>query len=862
MSVYFLVNLLNLTAPVRDAIQATANNASYVTEYMMKGNQQMQFPTIEPNFKHYTLAKGASVTVQCVSSSPISWYREENFPWIGRYFCVNDAVLRRHRKQYGWRSNAMPHQNFAELEAEFHATSMHLFVIDTKWPDLKLKENDMLQRDLESKIASCDMQVNKELIIESAKEEHSGTYQCEANWTNPDGSLHMSTRSTLQLYVLDSTEGFVFFLEDSNDTAIRIPKVHIDGAQQVVRVQPLTIAINFFSTNVSCSWYRDEKAIEAPCGNCSEQYEIRHKPTRDSLTILHPSIWDSGRYTVECSAGNGTKRNTSRNVFIEGLWEVRVFSDRQDAAVSSSPIELVCRSRGVEDPQFQLYFIKCEDQMWVECRGRNEKEKLKTTSHSKHHTAFEVYYVAVIVPEEFGIVVCEVSSKEGHQSAETILQSSSQEGIVAKRTLNRNTIIWAIVLAALLVLFFVFIVWSYRKCTEGNDKLPGITCAWDIDRLDFLPDVYRFPREKLQLYEMLGQGEYGVIWKAKVSGVVDDPSLETVVAVKETRELNDEQMMAMLLSELRAHVHVGHHLNVVNLLGAVVDNFTQGELMLITEYCQFGDLKGFFKHNVAFFENNDDDGLFGVTVPSVGAGGYPFSKTDLLFWASQVACGMNYLSTSGLIHGDLAARNVLLCDGGIVKICDFGMARVTHRDDVCRKPNREWLPNAWMALEIIREGTFTTNSDVWAYGVLLWELFTLGAEPYSEVSMDEPILDILEQGYRMQKPEYASMEVYLVMRNCWESEPTVRPTFKQLHEELHSMLPIRLCQHYARLNELYVSRNAEKETESHKTALHVYVDESTRGSMRMLEITSTDTVTASVTELQMQTPAHSEQIQM
>ncbi|XP_058122568.1 vascular endothelial growth factor receptor 1-like [Anopheles ziemanni] len=632
------------------------------------------------------------------------------------------------------------------------------------------------------------------------------------------------------MYVLNSTEDFIYFLEgNTNATTIRVRKESGTDGQDIVASKPVVIAFNYeyYAEKVYCSWFRDDTPTEALCGNCTQRYMIRHEWKRDSLTILRPSIWESGRYTVECRVGNGIKRNTSRDVFIEGDWEVTL-SPKRVEMVSSDPIELVCRSRGVDSPTFQLYFIECDYQTWDKCRDTGDKEQLETMISSMHRTAFEVYHVFVITPKEFGIVVCEVLSEHGTRFAETILQNSESE---AKAILNSKIITKVLAIATVGVLLFVGIVWGYRKYTEGKVKLPKdgakSTDGAGGESINFLPGVYKISRQQVQLYERLGQGEFGVTWMGKVSGISEDPSLETVVAVKEPKERPSKQMLITLLSELKVHVHVGHHLNVVNLLGAVVENLGEGELLLVMEYCRFGNMKHFLQQNRPHFENNVDDGLFGSAAPESGAAGYPFSTTDLLYWASQIACGMEYLSTSGIIHGDLAARNVLLCEGSIVKIGDFGMARVIRRDDVYRKSDNDaLLPLAWMAVESIRDRIFSTRSDVWAYGVLLWELFSLGTEPYSTVLVNEMILGLLTQGYRMEKPAYAPSEIYSLMKSCWEEDPCARPTFKELFDEFNSRLPNRLRKQYARLNEPYMHMSALEKAGSPKTPLRVYVNES------------------------------------
>ncbi|CAK6981358.1 platelet-derived growth factor receptor beta-like [Scomber scombrus] len=164
------------------------------------------------------------------------------------------------------------------------------------------------------------------------------------------------------------------------------------------------------------------------------------------------------------------------------------------------------------------------------------------------------------------------------------------------------------------------------------------------------------------------------------------------------------------------------------------------------------------------------------------------SLNDLLSFSYQISQAMDFLSSRNCVHRDLAARNVLVCEGKLVKVCDFGLARDLQKDQDYVARGNSFLPVKWMSPESIFQNIYSSQSDVWSYGVLLWEIFSLGGSPYPDLPMTQEFYCALKRGYRMNRPEHAPHNIFDVMSQCWEEKPQDRPAFSSLVVSIGNML--------------------------------------------------------------------------
>ncbi|EDV93460.1 tyrosine-protein kinase CSK isoform X2 [Drosophila grimshawi] len=282
-------------------------------------------------------------------------------------------------------------------------------------------------------------------------------------------------------------------------------------------------------------------------------------------------------------------------------------------------------------------------------------------------------------------------------------------------------------------------------CTQLVKCLPKLgKQEFCINSKEFVDKGWVIPEAELQLRESIGKGEFGDV----MLGILRNEK----VAVK---MLKDEGAVQKFLAEASVMTTLEHE-NLVKFIGLV---FTSKHLYLVTEYMSKGSLVDYLRSR----------------------GRQHITKKDQINFAFDTASGMEYLEAKKVVHRDLAARNVLISEDCVAKVSDFGLAR-----EECYNLDVGKLPIKWTAPEALKNGRFSNKSDMWSFGILLWEIYSFGRVPYPRIPLADVVKHV-EVGYKMEAPEGCPPEIYEMMRQAWELNPAKRPTFAELKVKLQHL---------------------------------------------------------------------------
>uniref|UniRef100_A0A671MKF5 Mast/stem cell growth factor receptor Kit n=1 Tax=Sinocyclocheilus anshuiensis TaxID=1608454 RepID=A0A671MKF5_9TELE len=636
---------------------------------------------------------------------------------------------------------------------------------------------------------SREYQRSAGLHIKSVKMNDSGVYRCIAR--NEKG-VSMAT-ANLEVY----EHGFINLME---------------GEDRVVEVREgesltLSVEMTSYPSPTEVYWIYNNQQLK----NTSEHVITLHNQqyryiSKLRLVRVHGS--EGGIYTF---SANHTYASVNQSFTIHVICKPVIVS--QEGPVNG---QVRCVASGYPVPKISWYY--CEPPH-TRC------------SHLLNATqADEEFAVVKVSGAEFGRSEVDSQlnvSKGKFHTLECVATTQGEQAYtlfsISERTVPHKLftpLLSGVVSTSVLLSFFLVVLlykymqkpkyeihWKVIESFDGNNYT-----YIDPTQLPYDPK-WEFPRERLRFGKILGSGAFGKVVAATAYGLCSADTV-TTVAVKMLKPSAHSTEKEALMSELKVLSYIGNHINIVNLLGACT---VGGPTLVITEYCCYGDLLNFLRRKRdAFFSSKTGDGyyknLLSQTQPSREGtdNGYmpmrsyqkrsnqtewcddkddlSLDTEDLLSFSYQVAKGMDFLTSKNCIHRDLAARNVLLTQGRVAKICDFGLARDITRDSSYVLRGNARLPVKWMSPESLFACVYTFESDVWSYGILLWEIFSLGNTPYLGIPVGSTFYKMIQDGYRMSEPVFAPSEVYEVMRWCWSADPLKRPTFKKLVERTELLL--------------------------------------------------------------------------
>ncbi|XP_027518083.1 vascular endothelial growth factor receptor kdr-like isoform X3 [Corapipo altera] len=652
-----------------------------------------------------------------------------------------------------------------KIEWKWQPCSLTDTMCKPEGPRVVVQENMVIGNKIRS-IENMPMQGDKPKIVSTLTVENSsasGIYSCVAS-----NKVGVEERS-VELYVSDVPSGL--------QTAPQVTAIVGSDVRLTCR------ASRYIYTHLA--WH-----LPSPGAAPSDSLIRKTVKYSISLTLVIPNVTKEQSGLYKCRAQNQHNSTDTLEKHTQLLVRAKaapfVIQNLTDLEVNiSGKILLECRVSGTPEPQ-------------VTWRKNGYPISVASGISMENNTLV----IERVKKDDEGLYECRASNELGQDSTSAFIKIQGSE---EKSNIEVIILVCTGLAATLFWLLLTLFIRKLRKPDATDIKTGYLSIIMDpeempldeqCDRLPYDSSKWEFPRDRLRL------------------------------------ECATTNECKALMSELKILIHIGHHLNVVNLLGACTK--AGGPLMVIVEYCKYGNLSNYLRGKRGDFiacksqENSDqaekslDESNSDLTelikrrlesVASTGSSassGFiedksysdseddeedaedlykrPLTLEDLICYSFQVAKGMEFLASRKCIHRDLAARNILLSENNVVKICDFGLARDIYKDpDYVRKGDAR-LPLKWMAPEAIFDKIYTTQSDVWSFGVLLWEIFSLGASPYPGVQIDEDFCRRLKEGTRMRSPEYSTPEVYQTMLDCWHGDPTERPTFTELVERLGDLL--------------------------------------------------------------------------
>lgn len=347
--------------------------------------------------------------------------------------------------------------------------------------------------------------------------------------------------------------------------------------------------------------------------------------------------------------------------------------------------------------------------------------------------------------------------------------SEAASNLPSTATARTSTVLVVVlVVACILVIVLVIVGYTCRQKARAKKEAVKMTVTMMLtgceDNEPLRPTNVKPNLAKLRIVKegelrrgnMLGFGAFGEVYKGV--WVPEGENVKIPVAIKVLKEGTGANTSKEFLDEAYIMASVEHP-NLLQLLAVCMTN----QMMLITQLMPLGCLLDYVRNHKE----------------KIGSKAF-------LNWCTQIARGMSYLEEKRLVHRDLAARNVLVQTSSCVKITDFGLAKLLDINEDEYKAAGGKMPIKWLALECIQHRIFTHKSDVWAFGVTIWEILSYGARPYENISARN-VPELIENGLKLPQPAICTLDIYCIMVSCWMLDADSRPTFKQLADTFADM---------------------------------------------------------------------------
>lgn len=658
------------------------------------------------------------------------------------------------------------------------------------------------------------------LTIQNVSFEDIGNYTCIAS------TQAGSNRTSANLRVIE--KAFVNLSTSQTKNVTLLKGVSVE----------LNVDIEAYPSHLSWSWIHKSTTNTTDVSSLSRWEDRGPYRNKSTLVLNRLNENEGGTYTFFAN-------NSLTSALLS--FEIKLYSaPTVDIDTVNGTQEIRCVSQG--NPPPNITWLQCPD---ISCSEEERdpltgEESLDVWEDRVISSIRPIYNLSTIT------IFCTASNIAGDASTKISLTNIFQSvPFVMHSTAESQQFSPMMIAVATAGVFFlllsVFLLYKYKQKPKYEIRWQMLQMSEDNQYISIDPtqmpynERWEFPRTNLQFGKTIGAGAFGKVMEATAFGMgQDDSALRVAVKMLKPSAHTDEK--EALMSELKILSHLGHHENIVNLLGACTSG---GPILVITEYCQHGDLLNFLRKKAEAMNNiftavlancNGDYKNMAVEQKYLGSDSglgsqnkdhyidmkpvashkgstsdnplveeedmddhLPLDLHDLLHFSLQVAQGMSFLASKNCIHRDVAARNVLVTQGRLAKICDFGLARDIENDSNYVVKGNARLPVKWMAPESIFDCIYTVQSDVWSYGILLWEIFSLGRSPYPGVVVNRKFYKMIKDGNKMDCPDYAPLDIYRIMKACWDLEPTHRPTFTQITDLINKQMGLITDQDYTNI---------------------------------------------------------------